>query len=88
MTFVDLMDVLLPLRSPADAYAMQLRKQGLEEGTSLKEQNSMRILITGAAGMLGRMLTERLASEGRLGGREITCLTLHDTSVAGPPALA
>ena len=46
----------------------------------------MRILITGAAGMLGRMLTERLASEGQLGGREITCLTLHDTSVAEPPA--
>jgi NAD(P)-dependent dehydrogenase (short-subunit alcohol dehydrogenase family) len=36
------------------------------------------ILITGAAGMIGRKLTERLASEGGLNGRPIDQLTLLD----------
>ncbi|HVQ67523.1 MAG TPA: NAD-dependent epimerase/dehydratase family protein, partial [Bradyrhizobium sp.] len=38
----------------------------------------MNILITGAAGMIGRKLTERLASEGGLNGRPIDRLTLLD----------
>jgi nucleoside-diphosphate-sugar epimerase len=38
----------------------------------------MQILILGAAGMVGRKLTERLAKEGRLGGEAITRLVLHD----------
>ena len=38
----------------------------------------MNILITGAAGMIGRKLTERLASEGGLNGRQIDRLTLLD----------
>ena len=38
----------------------------------------MRILITGAAGMVGRKLTERLARDGHLRGREITAVDLHD----------
>lgn len=38
----------------------------------------MHILITGAAGMIGRRLAERLLGEGRIGRREITKLTLHD----------
>src|SRR6185312_4684149 len=38
----------------------------------------MRILITGAAGMIGRKLAERLARDGQLGGKEITALTLTD----------
>jgi nucleoside-diphosphate-sugar epimerase len=38
----------------------------------------MRILITGAAGMIGRKLSERLARDGHLGGREITALSLTD----------
>lgn len=38
----------------------------------------MRILITGAAGMIGRKLTARLLAEGRLGGRPIRQLILHD----------
>jgi nucleoside-diphosphate-sugar epimerase len=42
----------------------------------------MRILIIGGAGMVGRKLAERLARDGRLGGREIGTLTLHDV-VAG-----
>src|SRR3954471_18424519 len=38
----------------------------------------MQILILGAAGMVGRKLTERLVTEGRLGGEAITRLVLHD----------
>ncbi|WP_114942884.1 D-erythronate dehydrogenase [Microvirga calopogonii] len=38
----------------------------------------MQILILGAAGMVGRKLTERLVREGRLGGKAITRLVLHD----------
>lgn len=38
----------------------------------------MHILILGAAGMIGRKLTARLAADGHLGGREITALTLAD----------
>jgi len=47
----------------------------------------MRIAILGAAGMLGRRLTERLAADGELAGQAITAFTLHDIypapSVAG-----
>jgi D-erythronate 2-dehydrogenase len=38
----------------------------------------MHILITGAAGMLGRKLTQSLAGSGALGGRAIDALTLAD----------
>ncbi|MET4262400.1 nucleoside-diphosphate-sugar epimerase [Bradyrhizobium sp. S3.12.5] len=38
----------------------------------------MHILITGAAGMIGRKLTQALLKEGRLGGNAISRLTLHD----------
>src|SRR6201996_271761 len=52
----------------------------------------MRILITGAAGMIGRKLAERLAKDGHLGGKEITALTLSDivapTAPQGIPAIA
>jgi D-erythronate 2-dehydrogenase len=43
----------------------------------------MRVLITGAAGMIGRKLTERLLRDGRLAGRPITALDLSDVV---PPA--
>jgi D-erythronate 2-dehydrogenase len=47
----------------------------------------MRVLITGAAGMIGRKLTERLLKGGRLAGRPITALDLSDvTAPAAPPA--
>jgi nucleoside-diphosphate-sugar epimerase len=38
----------------------------------------MRVLITGAAGMIGRKLTARLLEERAIGGRTITALDLHD----------
>jgi D-erythronate 2-dehydrogenase len=38
----------------------------------------VRILVTGAAGMLGRKLAERIARDGTLGGDEVDHLTLAD----------
>ncbi|MFN7002482.1 MAG: D-erythronate dehydrogenase [Roseinatronobacter sp.] len=45
----------------------------------------MHILITGAAGMIGRKLTERLVADGHLGGQEITALTLADVVTPAAP---
>jgi nucleoside-diphosphate-sugar epimerase len=45
----------------------------------------MRILITGAAGMIGRKLAERLGHDGYLGDREITALTLTDIVAPAAP---
>ncbi len=44
----------------------------------------MHVLVTGAAGMVGRKLTERLAREGQVAGRSIDRLTLTDVV---PPTL-
>jgi D-erythronate 2-dehydrogenase len=48
----------------------------------------MHILITGAAGMIGRKLTARLIAEGALNGRPIDRLTLLDVSEPERPDLA
>ena len=48
----------------------------------------MHILVLGAAGMVGRKLTERLLRDGRLGDREISRLTLQDVVAATNPANA
>jgi nucleoside-diphosphate-sugar epimerase len=48
----------------------------------------MRILMTGAAGMIGRKLTTRLLKEGSLRGRKITELDLHDIVPAQTPETA
>jgi nucleoside-diphosphate-sugar epimerase len=45
----------------------------------------MHILITGAAGMIGRKLTARLVESGALNGRPIEKLTLVDTSAPQQP---
>jgi nucleoside-diphosphate-sugar epimerase len=46
----------------------------------------MHILITGAAGMIGRKLTERLIRDGRLNGQPIEKLTLTDIVAPARPA--
>ncbi|TPJ59864.1 D-erythronate dehydrogenase [Mesorhizobium sp. B2-6-1] len=47
----------------------------------------MRILITGAAGMVGRKLIARLAKDGRLRGQKISALDLHDIVPPQAPAI-
>lgn len=46
----------------------------------------MKVLIIGGAGMVGRKLAERLARDGRLGGREIAGMTLYDVVQPSVPA--
>ena len=46
----------------------------------------MHILITGAAGMVGRKLTERLVADGGLNGKAIDKLTLVDVVKPNTPA--
>lgn len=46
----------------------------------------MHILITGAAGMIGRKLTARLLKDGELSGRPIDRVTLLDVVPPSPPA--
>jgi D-erythronate 2-dehydrogenase len=47
----------------------------------------MHVLVTGAAGMVGRKLVEHLARVGRIAGREIDSVLLHDiVAPAGPEA--
>jgi nucleoside-diphosphate-sugar epimerase len=46
----------------------------------------MHILITGAAGMIGRKLTERLVRDGALDGKPIETLTLTDIVAPAKPA--
>src|SRR5262245_29407288 len=46
----------------------------------------MHILIIGAAGMIGRKLTDRLVAEGGPGGTAITALTLADIVAPASPA--
>ena len=46
----------------------------------------MKILIIGGAGMVGRKLAEKLASDGRLGKNEISAMTLYDVVPPVKPA--
>lgn len=51
----------------------------------------VRILVTGAGGMVGRKLTARLLADGHLGGRPLAALLLHDVlapEAASPLAAA
>lgn len=43
-------------------------------------------LIIGGAGMVGRDFAERLVKDGRLGGREISALSLYDVVPPVAPA--
>jgi nucleoside-diphosphate-sugar epimerase len=46
----------------------------------------MHVLITGAAGMIGRKLTERLVRDGTLNGQTVDALTLADVVAPAKPA--
>jgi D-erythronate 2-dehydrogenase len=46
----------------------------------------LHILVLGAAGMVGRKLTDQLLRDGRLGNAEISRMTLQDVVAANPPA--
>jgi len=46
----------------------------------------MKVLIIGGAGMVGRKLAERLAKDGKLGGKAITSLALYDVVPPLKPA--
>jgi len=48
----------------------------------------LHILVLGAAGMVGRKLTERLLRDERLGDREISRMTLHDVVAPTKPTNA
>jgi D-erythronate 2-dehydrogenase len=48
----------------------------------------LHVLILGAAGMVGRKLTDRLLRDGRLGNREISGMTLQDVVAPEKPAKA
>ena len=48
----------------------------------------MHVLVIGAAGMVGRKLTERLAKDGRLGKEAIDRMTLHDVIEPVPPEVS
>jgi D-erythronate 2-dehydrogenase len=48
----------------------------------------LHVLILGAAGMVGRKLTERLLKDGRVGNREISGMTLQDVVAPEKPAKA
>jgi D-erythronate 2-dehydrogenase len=45
----------------------------------------LHILVLGAAGMVGRKLTDRLLRDGRLGNRDISRMTLQDVVAAARP---
>jgi D-erythronate 2-dehydrogenase len=46
----------------------------------------MRVLVTGAAGMVGRKLTARLLRDGKLNGKTIASLDLHDIVAPEAPS--
>ena len=48
----------------------------------------MHVLVLGAAGMVGRKLSERLLRDGHLGKRDITRLTLQDVVAPNKPEKA
>ena len=47
----------------------------------------MHVAVTGAAGMIGRKLVDRLVADGRLGDAELDRLTLVDVVAPDPPAV-
>jgi nucleoside-diphosphate-sugar epimerase len=48
----------------------------------------MHVLVTGAAGMIGRKLVERVSRDGHIGARAVTAFTLHDVATPSAPRSA
>src|SRR5581483_5440219 len=61
-----------------DAISGSAPDRSLRAGGSRANEGVMHILMTGAAGMIGRKLTARLVKDGKLNGRTIDRLTLID----------
>src|SRR6516162_5374719 len=61
----------------------RVERRALDSATPLQGAEDVHVLITGAAGMIGRKLAERLARDGGLNGRRIDKVTLLDVV---PPA--
>src|SRR4051812_20085544 len=55
-------------------------------GRTSERGSSMKVLIIGGAGMIGRKLAERLAKDGTLAGKAISKLTLYDVLPGAVPA--
>jgi len=70
-------------RSHGEDYA---RRRCPRYGIGDQRVKSMHILITGAAGMIGRKLTERLVKEGAINGQAVSKLTLVDVVAPARPA--
>jgi nucleoside-diphosphate-sugar epimerase len=60
-------------------------RSALGAGVSSTKIGAMHILITGAAGMIGRKLTARLVRDGALNGTPLTRLTLADIIAPARP---
>jgi D-erythronate 2-dehydrogenase len=73
-------------RAGAFTQAVHLRRPARREDHDIDGSTPMRILVTGAAGMIGRKLTERLVKDGSLNGRAFNTLTLTDVFVPAKPA--
>src|SRR6185437_5447499 len=67
--------------APLDGGAVGVESRARESG-----RTAMHILITGAAGMVGRRLTQRIARDGAIAGKEVTALTLLDVVAPERPA--
>src|SRR5215831_7331595 len=56
----------------------RIERRALDSATPLQGADDVHVLITGAAGMIGRKLTERLGKDGALAGKPIDKLSLLD----------
>ena len=69
-----------------DAISGSASDRPLRTGRSETNEGVMHILITGAAGMIGRKLSARLVKDGQLNGQKIDRLTLIDVVAPEKPA--
>src|SRR5712664_3119042 len=76
---------------PSKAQSTAVRKRSRGGGEVNYTDNGIdmnRILVIGAAGMVGRKLLHKLAQDGSLGGNQIAHATLHDIVAPQPPPKA